>query len=329
MLKKTIIALFGFGVSIVTIIMLAKHIDLKESWQHIAKMPLWILPLLAAIYVSSFFLRAYRWILMVENHNKMTFTANLHSVVVGFAGNNFLPARGGEFLRMEYYSRKSGVSRLSALTSVLTERILDGLSLFLVLMVTLFASKRLLDVSWLKSLSITAGILFGLLTIALVLAKTHSKWIQGIINIPGGKTTAVLSNIYEKILHALSFLNADKKTLKILLSSIGIWIIEGLVYIITLSFFFPSINIIVAGYLCLSVVNFGLLVPSSPGYIGVFQAMTVLALSIFNVPSEIALSISLVVHAMMFIPITLWGIIILVSNSISIIKKRSVDSSLA
>jgi uncharacterized membrane protein YbhN (UPF0104 family) len=51
----------------------------------------------------------------------------------------------------------------------------------------------------------------------------------------------------------------------------------------------------------------GLMIPSSPGFIGVFQYMTIVALSTFAVPKEVALSVSIVVHAVSYIPTTLLG----------------------
>ena len=49
------------------------------------------------------------------------------------------------------------------------------------------------------------------------------------------------------------------------------------------------------------------MLPAAPGFIGTYQAFTVLSLALFNVSKETALAVSLVTHAMQFLPITLAG----------------------
>ena len=78
----------------------------------------------------------------------------LKGVLVGFARNNFLPTRGGEFLRMEYLHRKRAqIGRITAISSILVERMLDGLTLLAILVIVRDASH--LDIAendWLSQL---------------------------------------------------------------------------------------------------------------------------------------------------------------------------------
>jgi hypothetical protein len=57
----------------------------------------------------------------------------------------------------------------------------------------------------------------------------------------------------------------------------------------------------------LTVVGFGISIPSAPGYIGVWHAAAVLALSIFGVSQATAVGYALLYHASQFVPITLAG----------------------
>jgi uncharacterized membrane protein YbhN (UPF0104 family) len=56
------------------------------------------------------------------------------------------------------------------------------------------------------------------------------------------------------------------------------------------------------------IVNIGILIPSAPGYVGAFEFFTISALSIFAVEKSIALSYAIVLHAVLFIPITIIGV---------------------
>jgi hypothetical protein len=77
------------------------------------------------------------------------------------------------------------------------------------------------------------------------------------------------------------------------------------------------------GYTCLAVVSFGSLVPSSPGYVGVFEAMMVLALALFRVPEEQALAAGVLIHVCQFVPVTLWGLILVLRGSVSLLGRRA------
>ena len=58
----------------------------------------------------------------------------------------------------------------------------------------------------------------------------------------------------------------------------------------------------------LVVVSLGIMLPAAPGFIGTFQAFTVLSLGLFQVSKETALAVSIVTHAMQYFPITFAGL---------------------
>jgi uncharacterized membrane protein YbhN (UPF0104 family) len=58
-----------------------------------------------------------------------------------------------------------------------------------------------------------------------------------------------------------------------------------------------------------AVANLATLIPSTPGYIGVFESGVVLVVNgLLGVEREVALSFAIVVHAALYFPITLWGL---------------------
>jgi len=55
--------------------------------------------------------------------------------------------------------------------------------------------------------------------------------------------------------------------------------------------------------------SIGVLLPSGPGYIGTFQYFTILALALFAVPKEQALSYAVVAHMSQWVPVTILGLV--------------------
>jgi polyisoprenyl-phosphate glycosyltransferase len=77
------------------------------------------------------------------------------------------------------------------------------------------------------------------------------------------------------------------------------------------------------GYTCLAVVNFGILIPSGPGYVGVFEAMVLLALAAFHIAEERALLVALLIHSCHFLPLVGWGLLLIILRSISAPRRAS------
>jgi uncharacterized membrane protein YbhN (UPF0104 family) len=73
-----------------------------------------------------------------------------------------------------------------------------------------------------------------------------------------------------------------------------------------------------ASWAVLGFVGLGVSLPSSPGFAGIVQAATVLALALFGVPRQEALSFSLLLHAAQFLPVTLWGLGLVVIEQVNI-----------
>ena len=57
----------------------------------------------------------------------------------------------------------------------------------------------------------------------------------------------------------------------------------------------------------LAIVNLGLIIPSSPGFIGTFQLFCVAALGLYGIDKSSALSFSIVYHLSQWLPTTLIG----------------------
>src|SRR5262249_8851301 len=62
----------------------------------------------------------------------------------------------------------------------------------------------------------------------------------------------------------------------------------------------------------------GLSVRCSTGFVGVVQAATVLALDLYSVPRTEALSFSLLIHASQFLPVTIYGLVLLLVEHVSL-----------
>src|SRR5207237_10002072 len=90
-----------------------------------------------ALYFVGVWLRSARWGLLLPEHAVKTSTL-FRALVVGFTVNNLLPLRMGEVARAYLLARWAGVAYGATIASLVVERVLDGLSLAVLLLVALW-----------------------------------------------------------------------------------------------------------------------------------------------------------------------------------------------
>jgi len=84
-----------------------------------------------------------------------------------------------------------------------------------------------------------------------------------------------------------------------------------------------------ASYVLLVVVSISILIPSSPGFIGVYHGGVVWTLNYFSISQHNAVSCAIVLHAAQFIPITLMGFYFLRKEHLSLkqLEKEAFDKN--
>ena len=314
-IRDTTIGILGIIISVVCVAYLAIYFDFKKAFITISEVQVWYVFGMVGIYLSTFAFRTWRWELMFEV--KKTFSTYFKAIILGFAGNNLLPARGGEFIRMEYFKRIAGQDRLPVLASIMLEKVLDAIVLISILMVILFSIESgINDTDFVTYILKSVVILFGTI-IALILSIRFYG--QKIICYFKNHQSFVLNKVGDLIrrtYRAIEFLDFDLKTLKVIILGFFIWVIEGGMYVLGISAFNLPVDPVTSGYLALVFVNFGILIPSSPGYIGVFQAMVLLALTLLGIEEQKSLGPSILIHSCQFIPITILGLFFFFKKSV-------------
>jgi uncharacterized protein (TIRG00374 family) len=318
-MKKWILAIVGIAISIAVFVLILSNTELHETASHLSDMGFRTPALLVCIYVLSFPIRAVRWYWILPP-GTLTYSQSLKGIVLGFAGNNVLPARGGEFVRMEYlYRTARHIGRVTALSSIMIERIMDGLILLAVLITALAASPvSIEDYPWLVHLRMLAIVVFGLACAGSIVCRIAGVRIAALLRHFNFKIFHWAARMVERVHVATAFIGFNRPTLVAIASGILVWLIEGAMFSVACWHFGLGSESIIAGYLTLAIMSFGILIPTGPANVGLFQGMIILSLRLFGVSDGTALAMGLIVQACQFVPITLWGLLIISHGS----KKR-------
>ena len=249
---------------------------------------------------------------------------NLFSVMMlGYLGNNVLPARMGELIRIYALGKNYGYNKSQILATIVVERIFDVLALLCFFNIMLFFVSF---PPWIKKGGILLNFIsFG--TILFLYLFTHNKekaltlldyfifsWSEKLIK----KIKEILHNFDT----GLIILKKKKNITTIACYSLCIWMIEFFIIHLVIKSFELQLGFFAPVFLCI-LLNLGMMIPSSPGYLGTFQIACILALAPFGVKQDLALGISVVLQTLMLVTTTVIGILCLWRENIKISQIKS------
>lgn len=254
----------------------------------------------------------WRWLLHDDAGRPLPWSAAWHAVALGFAANNVLPFRAGELVRVWAASRLGGVRLTAALSSVVVERVLDGLTLVGLLALALFLPGLPADVSmWgmpVARIATLAGIAFGAAfgaALLLVLFPVPAERLVGRFAPPrfAGRVIALL----EGLRHGLSALASPGRLAGAVAWSVVLWLVNAASFALAFRAF--ELPVPASGALLLQgVLAFGIAIPTAPGYVGVFELVIRAVLQLYGVAPDRGVSYAIAYHVTTFIPVTLLGI---------------------
>ncbi|UCD16262.1 MAG: flippase-like domain-containing protein [Candidatus Zixiibacteriota bacterium] len=309
--KKIITQIAGLVISVGLLAFLFYKVDFAELAAALKGANYWwLIPNVVLIMVTMVF-RAYRWRHMVRPIRDIGMSRLFSITMIGFMANNVLPFRLGEFVRAYSLSSKERVSKSAALATIFVERIVfDLLALLIIFGIVLLISPLIVF----EELKIGAIITVctGLLGLAFAIylssrSRRDSHILAKILGIFPRGIRPTIENTVSKFATGLEFLQNWRRIFWVTFHTFMIWVIMGLSnYFILLAFGWYDLPI-AASFVILVVVSILIMVPASPGFIGVYHYGTVLSLAFYGIPREEALSCALVMHATQFLVVTLVG----------------------
>lgn len=302
----------GVGVSIFFFVMLFAGIQKEEAkfsdiWKQLT---IWPALLATCVYLIGHWLRGIRCSLILYPYKKLSFKHAMQLVWIGYAANNILPFRLGEFFRAYVLTKREQVDYGVSLSTLFIERILDGLAVFILLFcAALFADYN----PYIEKLSWIAGMVFVGAFSVVVLARFAQNGFIKLVSLLCSLFPRSLGNKVEhfghKLIEGTQCLQWDRRLPGILLLSLLIWVVEGGMFLLMLKAFnFPMSW--VAAYLAMTITNLGALLPSAPSGMGVFHYFCTKGLMLSGVISVTAagLSYALTIHVLQVVPITVLGL---------------------
>lgn len=326
---QRLIVLAGILISAVFLWFAFQGLNPAAVWEHIQNANLALLLLGAAWYFAAVSVIALRWQFLLRSVKFVPLRRLIPLVCIGYMGNNVYPLRSGEIVRVWVLQRNHGVPMTRALVVTAAERIFDGLVMLTFLLIGVLALN--IDAPLLRDVAtFAAPIFFGALLIFFALAARPNvlrrvvAWISRLLP---GRLHGIALKLSEDVLAGLEGFRTPADLAGAIVCSYATWALEASVYWIV-SFAF-NLNIdYAAALLVVGAVNLAGLIPASPGQVGVFEFFAKSVLLLVGVAEAPATAYALVVHVVIWLPVTLLGFFFLARQGLgwsAIARARSIE----
>ncbi len=324
-MRRAIQALLGVAISSVALWLtlrgkdlgaIAREIrgaDYRYLWPYVA--------ILLAIHVA----RTVRWGVLLEPVARVPF-ARLNAVsAVGFMALIILPFRLGEFARPYLIAEPRKLRVSAALSSIVVERIADGIFTGLLLVVSLLAvPDGTPGVRVLRTGGVLVSLGFAALLAFLVFGYRNRalavRWATALIRPLSPGLADRAAGMLDAFIHGLRIVPSGRKVAAFFALTAGYWALNAWGMALLARGFGFRLGVVEACTL-LGVLVIGVMIPAGPGMVGTFQGAIVVGLALFAPREAVATrgtAFANVLWAVQFAQQTALGVFFLFSRHIQV-----------
>lgn len=288
----------GMAVSLIFLALAFQKVEWPEvlqAWS--GARPLWMAAGLLLL-VMAWWVAAIRWKVILHPAPQVKVADTFSFISIGYLANTILPLRLGDLARATLMGRRRGLGISRSLGSMALERLMDIITLlFFILLLSLLMEIPSLVKAGLATMAGGALVMLAGL-VMLALHRERLYYMQRTLAwvLPAPIALRVVTLI-DRFCGGLEVIQDPARLLVVFALSVAGWAVTGLAtYVWLLAFNLPLPWF--AGIFVLVVINLGSAIPSSPGYVGVYHYLAVLALSAWGVERSPALAYGIGTHAL-------------------------------
>lgn len=212
--------------------LIAWRVDLAEAWDVFTSLAPGYAVLGVVLLVVSNVAHARKWQLLLSGVGPVRLRDAFSVFWSSMATNNVIPLRAGDVLRVQVMSQRTGLPRAGIVASLLTERLLDGVSFIILIAIALLAGGR----TNLVNIWVLVGFLFVLALVGVTVAAARSRpgpelersrWLR---ILPAGPRKAVIDFV-PHLIDGLRPLGEVRSGLRVAGWALLAWMLEAAAFI--------------------------------------------------------------------------------------------------
>ena len=309
--------IFGTTISLFCFFIFFNKIDdLGKVIEIITSVDFFIIILGFLVYFFSIYFRTIRWNFIFQNKIKIKLMSLSRIVISGYMFNNLLPARLGELARIYHFNLVKKIDKSYLFGTILAERITDVIALFIFIGAGIFFVPKDLLINLSGELGVNINLIYSFLILiglsivffVLMQFKKYRKIITTFIpkfNFINSKILNIVDSFFKGLF------NLEKnKIIYIISLALIIWIIEfSMFYIVETQIELNLDNTFLAIVFFGVFANLSGIVPSTSGGWGPFELIGTIVLISFGADRESAAAFTIIVHLILWLPISIIGLI--------------------
>ncbi len=307
----------GILVSAGLLLLLARQVQVGEIREALGDVRWSLIAAVVVLYFVGAWLRAVRWRLLFREPDRLALGHLFAATLVGYMGNNLLPARLGEIARAYMAGRRGNLSLGYVLGTVVVDRVLDLLTVVVLagLALPFVPLSEGMRQAWLLGIGL-GGVAF----VALLWLRRQGPdgpLVAALFRWVPARMQGRVAELGRTLIEGAAGCDLRRRAPALLGWTVLLWGI----YALTTQVGFWSLDLALpwsAALTLLVYLGVGMSLPSAPGFVGTFQFFTVAALALYGVEASQALTFSVILHASYFFPVTVAGWAILSAEHLTL-----------
>ncbi len=302
----------NLGISLLFLDLVFAGIEWAEFGRALANANYWMLVPSTIFVLIHLYFRTLRAQWLLKPMGEVSFWPVFRALVIGITGNTVLPARAGEFLRAYVLGRSAGISKTGVFATVVVERIIDGLSVLLVLLGVIIWGVRN---EQLQQFGIIGAVFYVGAMVVLIVFMAKRHWADTLINrLLPQKLAQMALGILDGFSSGLAILKNPRQLAMVLFWNVWTWVAVPISFwFALLAFDFGTPIPWTASVLMLPAMALALTIPGTPGGVGPVQVSIKLTLATFigltpGIDETVAAA-SIIIHISQLGPEVVLGVI--------------------
>jgi hypothetical protein len=302
----------GVAISVVFIALFIRTIHPGDLRHALGEANYWYLAPAMVVFFVAIGVRCMRWSILMRPVHPMSPARLFPYAIIGYMANNLLPARAGEVVRAYVIGDREGVSKMAALGTIAVERLFDGCVLVSMLLIAGaivgFDDTKLRVIAIASSFFFLAALAgFYVLTLSEQRARRVTHFLLRALP---ERLEERAEGIADALVSSLRSVHSWRSVLFVIVLSAIAWTIEATAYAVVGKGFGLGVGF---GQYCLLLAasNLAIIIPTFLGGTGPFEWATRLVLVAAGVSEGLAGAYALVAHALVIVPTTILGLLLL------------------
>ncbi len=294
----------GVLISVGVIAALAMLVDLESTWRALRDADFRFVALALASLLLSLMARSLAWRVLLQD--RVDYRSLFFVLNIGYLLNNLI-SRLGDVGRALVLSGRPTISFWHAISTILVERAFD---LLITVGMVLLTLPLVVGADWVRpvALSLGGGVLLALIFLHL-LARYRDAAMRLFerLTVRFPRLERVGSHTLTHFFDGLQALVEPGRFVRVLFWLLLAWMLIVTEYYLLLLAFLPQAHWFWAAF-GVGVVALSVVVPSSPGFVGVVEAAVVAAFSLFGIDPAVGLAYAVTAHGLYLVVTVVLGV---------------------